>query len=152
MHANDSGMKPNLKKELIFKKEVYEIVSCAFEVMNEIGHGFREKTYERALVREFELRGIECESQKEFPVYYKESKIDVIIPDLIVFEMIIVDTKTIERITDSELGQMLNYLRITNLPVGVIINFKNPKVEWRRVVLGETTEENLNSFESIRGS
>ena len=56
------------------------------------------------------------------------------IPDLIAFDTVIVDAKVIERITDQEIGQMLNYLRITGLPVGLILNFKNPKPEFRRVV------------------
>ena len=57
------------------------------------------------------------------------------VPDLIVYGKIIVDTKVIERITDIERGQMLNYLRITKLRVGVILNFKHPKLEWERIVL-----------------
>ena len=144
-HASDS--------DLILKDEVYEIVSCAFEVMNEIGHGFREKTYERALAREFALRKIDYEQQREFPVFYKETQIDTFIPDLIVFGKIVVDTKTIDQIAVPELGQMLNYLRITSGPVGLIINFKNPKIEWRRVILeGIDLESHSSSFASIRGS
>ncbi len=61
-----------------------------------------------------------------------KNKTDVIIGSA--FELVIVDTKVIERITDLEIGQMLNYLRITGLPVGLILNFKNPKLEFRRVV------------------
>ena len=56
-------------------------------------------------------------------------------PDLIVFEQVIVDCKTIEHIADEERGKMINYLRITKLRVGVIANFKNPKLEWERIVL-----------------
>jgi GxxExxY protein len=57
------------------------------------------------------------------------------IPDLIAYGQIIVDTKTIERITDHERGQMMNYLRITKRPVGLIINFKHRKLEWVRIAL-----------------
>ncbi|MCB1236444.1 MAG: GxxExxY protein [Verrucomicrobiae bacterium] len=122
-------------EDLILKNEVFEVVSCCFEVLREIGHGFREKAYERALVCEFELREIEFEQQKSFPMHYKGVQVDEFIPDLIVFGALVVDTKVIERITENEIGQMLNYLKITNLPVGLIVNFKRPKLEWKRVVL-----------------
>lgn len=57
------------------------------------------------------------------------------IPDLIAFDAVVVDTKVIDQITDHERGQMMNYLRITKLRVGVILNFKHAKLEWERIVL-----------------
>ena len=66
---------------------------------------------------------------------YKNVKVAEYIPDLICFGQVVVDIKTIERITDHELGQMLNYLRITGLEVGVLLNFKKSRLEWKRVVL-----------------
>lgn len=59
----------------------------------------------------------------------------VFVPDLIVFESVVVDTKVIDRINDHERGPMLNYLRITGLRVGVILNFKHGKLEWERMPL-----------------
>ncbi|TYT73214.1 GxxExxY protein [Desulfobotulus mexicanus] len=70
--------------------------------------------------------------QQRFDVVYKTIRVGEYIPDLIVFEQIIVDTKTIENIQHT---QILNYLRITNLRVGLILNFKKPKLEWQRIVL-----------------
>jgi GxxExxY protein len=67
-------------------------------------------------------------------VHWREIKVGEFIPDLIVYGKIVVDTKTIERITDIERGQMLNYLRITGMPVGLIINFKKAKLEWERII------------------
>ncbi len=124
-------------RKLLLKEEVYAIVGCAMEVLNELGNGLREKTYERALLHEFGLRSIEWSQQREFPVYYKGIQIDVFIPDLIVFDKVVADLKTIEQITDREIGQMLNYLKVTNLSVGVILNFKHARLEWRRVVQGK---------------
>jgi GxxExxY protein len=66
---------------------------------------------------------------------YKGCKVGEFIPDLIAFNAVIVDVKTIDRITDVERGQMLNYLRMTKLRVGVILNFKHPKLEWERIFL-----------------
>lgn len=121
--------------ELICKQEVHRIVGCAMEVLNTIGHGLHEKIYENALVVEFGLQVIAVQQQPEFPVIYKSVNVGSYIPDLICFEQIVVDAKTIEKITDHEIGQMLNYLKITGMKVGLLINFKHAKLEWKRVVL-----------------
>ncbi|RYD28242.1 MAG: GxxExxY protein [Verrucomicrobiaceae bacterium] len=117
-----------------YKEETDAIIGSAFCVLNAIGCGFHEKPYENALVVEFQHRNIPFQQQPRFPIHYRGVKVADYVPDLIVFEKIIVDTKVIDRITDREVGQMLNYLRITGLPVGMILNFKNPKLEFRRVV------------------
>ena len=121
--------------ELIYKQEVYEIISCAMEVLNELGHGFHEKIYENALCVEFDLRGIKYLQQKEFDINYKHKKIGEYVPDLIVYDKIVVDTKVIKEITDHETGKMLNYLKVTKQKVGLIINFKHSKLEWKRLIL-----------------
>jgi GxxExxY protein len=121
--------------KLLLKEEVFQIVGAAIEVLNHVGHGFHKKPYENALVVEFRLRKISWQQQKSFDLAYKGCKVGEFIPDLIAFDTVIVDTKTIDRITDWERGQMLNYLRITKLRVGVLLNFKNPKLEWERLVL-----------------
>ena len=105
------------------------------EVLNTLGHGLLEKPYENALVVEFTLRDIPYKQQPRFDVIYKNVKVGDYIPDLIVFDKIVVDAKTIDRITDFERGQILNYLKITQLKVGLIMNFKKPKLEWERLVL-----------------
>ena len=121
-------------RELIFKDEVYAIISCAIEIINGVGHGLHEKPYENSLAVEFRYRGIPYAQQKSFPVIWRDTMVGEFIPDLIAYDKIVIDTKTIERITDHERGKMLNYLRITGLPVGLIINFKKPKLEWERIV------------------
>ena len=122
-------------RELLLKDEVYAIISCSLEIIKGIGHGLNEKPYENSLAVEFRYRGIPFEQQRSFLVIWRDTQVSVFIPDLIVYGQIIVDTKTIERITDHERGQMLNYLRITGLPLGLIINFKKSKLEWERIVL-----------------
>ena len=124
--------------EFIFKQECHKIVGCAMEVLNTIGHGFHEKIYENGLMVEFKMQNVPALQQPEFPVTYKSVELGKCIPDLICFDQIIVDTKTIEQITDHEVGQMLNYLKVTGRQVGLLINFKHAKLEWRRVVLQRT--------------
>jgi len=128
------------ESNLLLKEEVHRIVGCAMEVSNVLGHGLLEKVYENALMVEFGLQQIPCQQQRRFDVNYKTVKVGEYIPDLICFDQVVVDTKTIERITDHELGQMLNYLRITGLEVGLLLNFKKAKLEWKRVVLQRNRE------------
>ena len=108
---------------LLFRDEVFQIVGCAIEVLNTIGHGLIEKPYENALVVEFRLGKVPYQQQPLFDVLYKGHKVGLFIPDLIAFDVAVVDTKVIERISDHERGLMLNYLRITKWRVGVILNF-----------------------------
>ena len=123
--------------ELLEKDLVFRIIGCAMTVHNELGHGLREKTYENSLVIEFKQQGIEYNKQTRFPVYYRNELVDEFIPDLVVEKRVIVDTKTVEKIIDEHRGTILNYLRITGLKVGVIINYKHRKLEWERLVLDE---------------
>ena len=120
---------------LILKDEVYAVVNCALEVLNTLGHGLHEKPYENALVVELKLRGIPVEQQPRFSVIYKGVEVAEYVPDLITHGQLVVDAKVIDRITDHERGQLLNYLRITGKSVGVLLNFKRAKPEWERLVL-----------------
>ena len=120
--------------ELILKEEVFDVVGCAMEVLNELGHGLLEKPYENALVVELGLKNILVQQQPRHKLMYKGVQVGEYIPDLITHEKLIVDTKVIERITNHELGQMMNYLKITGLKVGLILNFKRSKLEWKRIV------------------
>lgn len=112
----------------------FALIGCAMDVLNGLGAGWHEKPYENALVVEFELRGIACDQQQRFLLDYKGVNVGEFIPDLIAGGTVIVDTKVIDRITDVDRGQMLNYLRITGLKVGLIIYFKRPKLEWERII------------------
>jgi len=127
MYTNDD--------KLLYKDQVFQIVGCAIEVLNTLGHGLIEKPYENALVVEFGLRKIPFQQQPPFDVLYKEKKVGLFVPDLIAFDTVVVDAKVIDRITDQERGLMLNYLRITKCRVGAILNFKHPKLEWERLIL-----------------
>ncbi len=112
-----------------------EIISCAMEVLNELGHGLLEKPYENALVVEFMRRGISYKQQYRYEVFYKGVAVGEFIPDLIVEGKVVVDTKVIKLIADNELGQMINYLKITSLKVGLILTLKDARLNWKRVVL-----------------
>ncbi len=106
-------------------------------VHNTLGPGLREKTYENALCVEFRHQGIAFNQQTRYPVYYREELVDEFVPDLVVEQRVVADTKTVDCINDDHRGTMINYLRITGLKVGLLINFKNRLLEWERLVLDQ---------------
>lgn len=114
---------------------VFKITGCAMAVLNELGHGLREKTYERALCIEFKQQNIAFDQQHVHLVNYRGEHVDDYIPDLEVEGRAIVEVKTVDAITDEHIGQVINYLRITGCEVGVILNFKHPKLMWKKIVL-----------------
>jgi GxxExxY protein len=114
----------------------FAVNGCAMDVLNKVGHGFHEKIYENAMAVALSKRNIDFSQQKQFKLEYEEQEIGVFIPDLVIEDKIIVELKTIDKIGNNEKGQVLNYLKATNLRLGLIINFKNPKLEWQRVIHG----------------
>lgn len=130
-----SDFRRGAESKLFLKAETEKIIGFAFAVSNEVGHGLHEKIYENSLVVMFKLDNIAVDQQRRFPILFRGVQVGEFIPDLIVFGSVIVDTKVIDQITDHERGQMLNYLRITKLRVGLILNFKNARLEWERIIL-----------------
>lgn len=130
---------PDLKRgsdsKLILRDETQKTIGFAFDILNEVGHGLNEKIYENSLVVLFKQNGIAFDQQRRFPVFFRGVEVGEFIPDLIAFSSVIVDAKVIGQITDHERGQMMNYLRITRLRVGLILNFKHARLEWERVIL-----------------
>ncbi len=112
---------------------VFQLNGAAMAILNALGHGLREKAYERSLCVEFDHLGINYDQQKRYPVFYREAKVDEYIPDLEIEGTLLLDTKVVPKIGDIEIGQMLNFLKISQNPVGLIQNFKHPKLEWRVV-------------------
>ncbi len=135
----DTDERPDLRRggesKLLLKAETEKVIGFAFEVLNEVGHGLNEKIYENSLTVLFKLNNIAFDQQRMFSVSFRGVEVGEFIPDLIVFGSVIVDMKVIDRITDHERGQMLNFLRITKLRVGLNLNFKDARLEFERVVL-----------------
>ena len=120
---------------LIGEDQTRAIIGCAMEVLNTLGHGFLEKVYENALCVEMRARDIPFRQQPRYEILYKSQLVGEYIPDLVVADAVVVDAKTIDNITDYEIGQILNYLKATGLKVGLIVNFKHAKLLWKRIVL-----------------
>jgi len=123
------------RPELVEGELTHRVVGCAMAILNELGHGLREKTYERALCVELRHQGIVYQQQRVYPVNYRGEHIDDYVPDLLAEDRLIVEVKTVEKIIAEHVGQVLNYLKITKLEAGLILNFKHPRLEWKKVVL-----------------
>ncbi len=120
--------------EYPLKQGVFAVVGCAMDVLNGLGHGLLEKPYERALAIEMAQRAVPFVLQPKFDVVYKGVVVGTYVPDVIAFDSLIVEIKCIDKITLLEVGQVLNYLRITQKSLGLILNFRRSKLEWRRVI------------------
>ncbi|MDP8203642.1 MAG: GxxExxY protein [Candidatus Tenebribacter mawsonii] len=124
-----------MNSNLIEKDLRATIIGCAMVVLNELGHGFREKTYEEAMIIEMQEKSLSVNQQTQYPVHYKNKLVDTFIPDLVIENKIIIELKTVDKICDEHIGQVLNYLKVTGLKVGIIFNFKSSKLEWKPIVL-----------------
>jgi GxxExxY protein len=118
-----------------------DIIGAAMAVRNALKPGWDEKLYENALVIELVARGHTVEQQREFPVHYRGHFIGKLVPDLIVDGRIIADPKVASEFTDAHIAQMLGYLNITDLEVALLLNFKEAKLTWKRVVRGEPEKD-----------
>lgn len=110
------------------------VLGAVFEVSNTLGAGFLEKVYERALLREFALRGIRAEAQASIAVMYKGYCVGEYVPDFLVEESLVVELKCVDRLANEHTAQCLNYLKATGRTVCLLVNFQKPKVELRRIV------------------
>ncbi|MBI4760607.1 MAG: GxxExxY protein [Chloroflexota bacterium] len=123
--------------ELLLKDEVYAIIGAAMEVYNQLGPGFGEAIYQDAMEIELKSRKIPNVSQQDVFVFYKGQKLkNFFKPDLICYEKVVVELKALDQLTSREETQLLNYLKATGLPVGVLVNFGGERnLEWKRMVL-----------------
>jgi len=112
-----------------------QVIPAAFEVANLLGHGFPESVYQRALLYELNLRGVRAQDHPRYSVAYKQVLVGDFRPDLVVEDDLVVELKACEGLGMPHVGQALNYLRAANLRLALLINFGQPKIEIRRVVL-----------------
>lgn len=108
---------------ILHKELTGSILKLFYEVYNELGHGFLEKVYQNALYTELKNNGFEVESQKQIKVYYKNVEVGEYYADLIVNDKVILELKATESITEAHEFQLLNYLKSTNIEVGLLLNF-----------------------------
>jgi GxxExxY protein len=111
-----------------------DIIGASMMILNDLKPGLDEKLYENALVIELAARGHLIEQQKQFPVFYKGHHIGTLMPDLIVDRRVIADPKVVTVFNENHIAQMLGYLNITGLEVAILLNFKEIKLHWKRIL------------------
>jgi GxxExxY protein len=111
-----------------------EIIRCAYKVHNSLGNGFLESVYEKALSIELNKSEVHFDAQSPINVYYDNPCVGNFIADLIVEGKVIVELKAIRALSVAHEVQLVNYLAATNIPVGLLINFGQSKVQIKRKV------------------
>ncbi len=112
----------------------HDILKCCFEVMNELGSGFLESVYQNALLVSLNNQGIKACSEKPFDVYFKNQKVGCFVPDIIVENTVIIELKYVSVLLPEHQAQLINYLKTTHLPIGLLINFGNRKLQYKRLL------------------
>jgi len=120
--------------EFLHKDLTGEIIGAAMDVHSTLGCGFLESVYEEALSVEFGIRKISFEKQKPLDVFYKGKKVKQFMCDFLVANAVLVELKATKELTEADLAQLLNYLKATNLRLGLLLNFGASSLQYKRVI------------------
>ena len=119
-------------KQLQHAELTRSVIGCAFEVINELGSGFLESVYEQAMLVALTDAGFSVESQQPIQVRFRGQPVGSFYADLLVEKKVIVELKAVQALTPAHQAQIINYLNATGITVGLLINFGNPKLEFKR--------------------
>ena len=122
------------KTPLLHDRQHEKVVGAIYEVANVLGAGFLEKVYERALVVELRARGLQAEAQAAIRVLYKGELVGDYLADILVEGRLLIELKCVDSLSNEHIAQTLNYLKATDRHIALLVNFKHPKVEWKRIV------------------
>ena len=122
--------------ELLYREETHRLIGLCMEIHRELGKGHDEVIYKDALVVELSRANIPFGREKKYEIHYK----GVLLPhhyyaDFVISDKIIFEAKAVEKLTDSHVKQVLNYLAASKLRVGLLVNFGADSLEWKRVIL-----------------
>ena len=112
-----------------------KVIGAAFQVSNVLGAGFLEKVYERALLMELRVRGLEAERQVRIQVHYKDQIVGEYVADIIVEDRIVLELKCAESFSTEHVAQCINYLKASGLKLALLLNFQKPRLAVKRIVL-----------------
>jgi GxxExxY protein len=131
-------------KAEIYKEEGYQLMGAAFEVYNDRGYGLGEDLYQECFEIELDIRKIPFTSKQQLTCFYKGRQLKkCYIPDLFVFNCLVVELKAVSQLLPEHEAQLINYLRITKQPVGYVVNFGSKSgLEWKRIILSEFIPNN----------
>jgi GxxExxY protein len=119
---------------LVYEELTEKVIGICFEVSNELGSGFLESVYQKALSIALIQKGLTVEEQVPLKVKFRGQVVGDFYPDILVNSKLILELKSIKSISSEHEAQMINYLKATGLNVGLIVNFGRTKLEWKRLV------------------
>jgi GxxExxY protein len=131
MHTDAHGSMPLEAIDEITER----VIGCAYEVQNELGAGFLEKVYEKALAHACRKAGLQVQQQHSIVVQFDSVVVGEYVADLVANESVLIELKAVTALTDIHKAQCLNYLKATGLKVCLLINFGKPRVEVKRLSL-----------------
>ncbi len=117
---------------MIHEELTEKILKVCFDVSNELGCGFLESVYEKALLIALEEAGLKAQSQVPLKVMFRGQTVGEFYPDIVVEDTVLLELKAVKALAPEHLAQVMNYLKATGIEVGFLINFGNPKLEYRR--------------------
>lgn len=110
-----------------------KILAACFEVINELGAGFLESVYKKALLIALQQKGLKVAAERPIEVTFRGQAVGQFYADILVEDVVIVELKTVAAIAPEHKAQLINYLKVTGIEVGLLVNFGNPKLEYRRL-------------------
>jgi GxxExxY protein len=122
-----------LEKGLKYAETTGTVLGCAFAVINELGAGFLESVYEKAMVVALEQAGLVAKSQYPIKVMFRGQCVGDFYADILVEDKVILELKAVKALTSEHQAQVINYLNATGIEVGLLINFGNPRLEYKRL-------------------
>ena len=125
-------MKTN--KNLIYAKECYNIIGIIFGVFNEIGYGYKENYYQKAIAKAFEKNRIEFKEQLRAKVKHKNEDLGILVLDFLVLGKIVIELKQKRYFSQRDINQLYSYLRATNLKLGLLVYFTKDGIRYKRIV------------------
>ena len=118
-----------------FRKESYKIIGFAMKVHSELGNGFLEAVYQEAFSVVLKKENIPFEQEKVIDIFFMGEKLNKkYIADFICYDQIIVETKAVKELSNNHYAQVLNYLKATNMKIGLLINFGSESLEYKRII------------------
>ena len=130
--VQDVQDKDKQDEKLLHEKLTRSIIGCAFEVINELGSGFLESVYEKAMMIALSDAGLSVQPQEPIRVLFRGKSVGDFYADLLVEEKVVVELKSVKTLVPEHEAQTINYLNATGIQVGLLINFGRPKLEFRR--------------------
>ena len=140
--SEDKGKRP-------YSELTGAILGCCFDVMKELGLGFFEKVYKNALLIAIRQKGLQVEVERSYEVIFRGKIIGRYNADLVVNQTVIVELKCCDSLIAEHQAQLFNYLKVASLPIGLLVNFRRRKLEWKRL---QSNDEYFNTEEVIEDS